>query len=58
MIGASIYDVEKIDTTSSEFRKMVSESIKQYVLNNWEECVCIEEKVELGRQVVSYFVEL
>lgn len=58
MIGASVYDINKIDTTSSEFKEMVSESIKQYIIKNWDICVCIEEKVELGRNVASYFVEL
>ncbi len=58
MVGASVFDDKEIDTTSLEFKEMVSDSIKQYIINNWEQCVCIEEKVELGRNVVSYFVEL
>lgn len=58
MVGASVFDDKEIDTTSLEFKEMVSDSIKQYIIKNWDQCIHIEKTVELNHHVVQFSVEL
>lgn len=58
MIGASICDKKEIDINSSEIKEMISNSVKEYILNNWDQYVQIEKFVELNRYVVQFSVEL
>lgn len=39
MVALNIYEEKEIDTSSTFIREKVSESIKRYVLEQWEECV-------------------
>ena len=58
MLGASVHNNKEIDTNSLEFKEMVSDSIKQYIIKNWDQCVHVEEFIELDRYVVQFSVEL
>ena len=58
MVGASVYDDKEIDTTSLEFKEMVSDSIKQYIIKNWDQCVQVKKLTEFNRHVVQFSVEL
>lgn len=46
MIGISIYDDKKIDTSSMEFKKEISIAIGTYLINNWNDCVVITERID------------
>ena len=58
MVGFSIYDNKEIDTNSLEFKEVVSDSVKQYIIKNWDQCVYIEKSIELNRNVVQVSIEL
>ena len=40
MVGLRVYDNKKpIDTSSEAFREKVSDGVKRYIKEHWEECV-------------------
>lgn len=42
MVGIKIFDENKIDTSSTEIREKVAKAISDYVFDNWNDVVCIE----------------
>lgn len=58
MVGASICDYKEIDTNSSEIKELVSNSIKEYIIKNWDECVFIEKSMSKDTFKAIFYVEL
>ena len=42
MVGIKVFDENKIDTSSIEIREKVAKAISDYVFDNWNDVVCIE----------------
>lgn len=58
MIGISIYNEKEIDTDSLEVKETVSNSIKDYIINNWHQCIFIEKSSTDDVCVVQFNIEL
>lgn len=58
MVGFSIYENNEIDTNSLEFKEIVSNSLKNYIINNWNQCVSFKRIIENGTDVLQFYVEL
>lgn len=39
MVNIKIYNKSEINTSSDLIKEKVSESIKQYIIENWDKCV-------------------
>lgn len=46
MVTISVWNEEEIDTNSFETKEKVSISIKEYIINNWNQCVNTEKNIE------------
>lgn len=44
MIYINVYETFPIDIQSQSFREKMADSVKQYVLEHWDECVSIKQK--------------
>lgn len=53
-----VFDDKPIDTTSDELRNKVSESIANYILEHWDECVHINSFESDGKYNVDFSVTL
>ena len=42
MVGIKIFDENKIDTSSTKIKKKISKAISDYVFDNWENVVSVE----------------
>lgn len=58
MVGFSIYDDKEIDTNSSEFKEIASNSLKEYLISNWKQCVLIEKSLDNNVPIIQCFIEL
>ena len=58
MIGISIYNEKEIDTDSLEIKETVSNSIKEYIMNNWNQCVSTKKSITDDICVVQFNIEL
>lgn len=58
MVSIKIYNESEIDTTSDLIKQKISDSIKQYVIDNWDKCVQIKScKIENDHRV-EFTIEL
>lgn len=53
-----VFDNKPIDTTSDEVRNKVSQSIANYVLEHWDECVHIKSFKENGKYNMDFSITL
>lgn len=53
-----VFDNKPINTTSDEVRNKVSQSIANYVLEHWNECVHIEAFKENGKYNMDFSITL
>ena len=58
MVEIKLYDEKEIDTSSIEIREKVSESITNYIKNNWDTLVKIDKNLFDGKYEVSFRIEL
>lgn len=58
MVGISIYNDKEIDTDSLEIKETISTSIKDYIINNWDQCVTIEQALVNDIYTVQFSIEL
>ena len=58
MVEIKLYDEKEIDTSSIEIREKVSESITNYIKNNWDALVKIDKNLFDEKYEVSFRIEL
>lgn len=58
MVGIKIYEENKIDTFSTEMKEKVSKAISDYVLDNWNDVVSIENSKDCEGNEVLFKVTL
>lgn len=58
MVQISVWNETDIDTFSNETKEKVSNAIKEYIINNWEECVSIEKSIQNNIYYVNFKIEL
>ena len=56
MVGLKVYDKKSIDTSSEEFREKVSDSVKRYIKEHWDECVTLED--ESDDKYSQYYIKV
>ena len=42
MVGIKIFDENKIDTSSTEIKKKICKAISDYIFDNWENVISVE----------------
>lgn len=58
MVGIKIFDENKIDTSSTEIREKVAKAISDYVFDNWENVVSVENSDDSEGYEVLFKVTL
>lgn len=58
MVQISVYNETNIDTSSKETKEKVSNTIKEYIINNWEKCVSVEKNIQNNMYYVNFKIEL
>ena len=53
-----VFDDKPIDTTSDEIRNKVSESIANYILEHWDECVHANSFKSDGKYNMDFSITL
>lgn len=53
-----VWDNAPIDTSSTEIKNKVSQSISDYILNHWDECVHITSSELEGKFEVAFCIVL
>lgn len=53
-----VFDDKPIDTTSDEVRNKISQSIANFVLEHWDECVHIEAFEENDKYNIDFSITL
>lgn len=46
MVQMRLYHDTPVDTSSDWFREKVSESIKHYIKENWDDCIILEDELD------------
>lgn len=58
MAVIKVWDSTLIDTSSQKIKNQVSQSISNYILNHWNECVHITPTESEGKYEVEFSVTL
>lgn len=58
MVGIKIYNETKIDTSSTELKEKVSKAISDYVLDNWDDVVSIENSKDCEEHEILFKLTL
>lgn len=58
MVGIKIFDENKIDTSSAEIKKKICKAISDYVFDNWENVVNVENSDDSEGHEVLFKVTL
>lgn len=58
MAVIKVWDDVPIDTSSTEVKNKVSQSISNYVLDHWDECVHTAPTESEGKYEVDFFINL
>lgn len=58
MVGIKIFDENKIDISSTEIKKKISKAISDYVFDNWENVVSVENSDDTEGYEVLFKVTL
>lgn len=58
MVGIKIFDENKIDTSSAEIKKKISKAISDYIFDNWENVVSVENSDDSEGYEVLFKVTL
>lgn len=58
MIKIKVWDDAPIDISSLEVKNQISRSISDYILNHWNECVCITPTKLEGKYEVEFSITL
>lgn len=58
MVGIKIFDENKIDTSSTEIKKKICKAIFDYVFDNWENVVSVENSDDSEGYEVLFKVTL
>lgn len=53
-----VWDNTPIDTSSTEIKNKISQSISDYILNHWSECVHTTSSESEGKYEVEYSITL
>lgn len=58
MVGIKLYDDKKIDTSSKELQEKVSKAVADYILNNWDEVVIVENEYFDEKNYATFKIDL
>lgn len=58
MVGIKLYDDKRIDTSSKELREKVSKAVADYIVENWDEVVSVEEDTFKSQYYVTLKIDL
>lgn len=58
LVSIKIYDESEIDITSDLIRQKISNSIKQYIIDNWDKCVQTKSYKTENDYRVEFNIEL
>jgi len=58
ILHVSIYDDKEIDTKSEDFKKIISEAVKETILRDWNKIAKIEKHEELNNGKKEYLVNV
>lgn len=59
ILHVSIYDDKEIDTKSENFKKIISDAVKETILRDWDKIAKIEkhEEINSGKKEYKVYVE-
>ena len=58
ILHVSIYDDKEIDTESEDFKKLISEAVKETILRDWDKIAKIEKHEEINNNKKEYLVNV
>lgn len=58
MIQISVWNENNIDTSSNETKEKVSNAVKEYILEHWNECIKIDKSIQNNIHYCDFKIEL
>jgi hypothetical protein len=58
VLHVSIYDDKEINTKSEDFKKLISDAVREIILRDWDKIAKIEKHEELNNSKKEYLVNV
>ncbi len=58
VLHVSIYDDKEINTESEDFKKLISDAVREIILRDWDKIAKIEKHEELNNSKKEYLVNV